>query len=473
MTLSLRARLLLGLVLLVGVGLLASDVPTYELLENSLIGRVDRQLRYGAPAAANYIGETTHRPHGPGVGGSGPPTSLQPDTFIQHRSPDGTVQDTHVVGWRDTDLSSAPQPVLPSALPTQPKSVSGMRGISQYRLIYESLNVPDGDLVVLGIPLDDVNQTLQLLLFLEAPVSFAVLLGMAVLARWIIRIGLRPLEQMGATAQAIAGGDLSRRVEPATPRTEIGRLGLALNSMLTQIESAFAEQTQSEQRLRRFVADASHELRTPLTSIRGYAELLRRGASEKPHDAALARRRIEEEAVRMSSLVDDMLLLARLDQGRPLERAPVDLTTIARDARSDAAAVAPNRTITLELEANCKVVVTGDEMRLRQVVGNLVRNALVHTPSGSPIEIGVGQQNGSAILTVADHGPGLPSGDTARVFEAFYRADPSRSRDRGGSGLGLSIVAAVVAAHRGKVQALPTDGGGATFRVELPLASAN
>ncbi|HXM71017.1 MAG TPA: ATP-binding protein, partial [Thermoanaerobaculia bacterium] len=264
--------------------------------------------------------------------------------------------------------------------------------------------------------------------------------------------------------------DLTKRVEPATPMTEIGQLGLALNSMLNQIEAAFAERTESNNRLRRFIADASHELRTPLTSIRGYSEMLRRGANESPSDAELARRRIEEESVRMSTLVDDMLLIARLDQGRPLERKPVDLQAIAADAAADARAVAPQRQITLT--APGPVVVEGDDLRLRQVVGNLVRNALVHTPQQTAVEIGVSTQNGTGRMSVVDHGPGLQAKEMDRIFEPFYRADPSRSRDSGGAGLGLSIVSAVVSAHGGKVNVKETSGGGVTFEVDLPLASS-
>jgi len=240
--------------------------------------------------------------------------------------------------------------------------------------------------------------------------------------------------------------------------------------MLSQIEAAFAERTESNNRLRRFIADASHELRTPLTSIRGYSEMLRRGAGESPTDAGLARRRIEEESVRMSTLVDDMLLIARLDQGRPLEKKPVDLQTIATDAADDARAVAPQRQITLT--APVSVVVEGDDLRLRQVVGNLVRNALVHTPQQTAIEIGVSTDNGTGRMSVVDHGPGLQVKDMERIFEPFYRADPSRSRDSGGAGLGLSIVSAVVGAHGGKVNVKETSGGGVTFEVELPLARA-
>jgi two-component system, OmpR family, sensor kinase len=269
-------------------------------------------------------------------------------------------------------------------------------------------------------------------------------------------------------AADIAAGDLSKRVEPATPDTEIGRLGLALNGMLSQIEAAFAERTASNDRLRRVIADASHELRTPLTSIRGYAEMLRRGASDSPRDSEAARRRIEEESIRMTGLVDDLLVLARLDQGRPLEKQAVDLRAIATDAVADARVVAPQREISLA--ANGPVIVTGDDTRLRQVLGNLVRNALVHTPQQTAVEVAVATHDGVGSMSVADHGPGLTAEDVDRIFEPFYRADPSRSRDSGGAGLGLSIVSAVVTAHGGRVKVKQTEGGGATFEVELPLA---
>ena len=290
----------------------------------------------------------------------------------------------------------------------------------------------------------------------------------AILALLIIRIGLRPLQRMGSVAADIAAGDLTKRVEPATSQTEIGRLGLALNGMLSQIEAAFAERTASNERLRRVIADASHELRTPLTSIRGYAEMLRRGAAESPIDSEAARRRIEEESIRMTGLVDDLLVLARLDQGRTLDRSAVDLRAIATDAVADARVVAPQRQISLS--ADGPVLVTGDDTRLRQVLGNLVRNALVHTPQQTSIEVAVATDDSVGRVSVSDHGPGLAAEDVERIFEPFYRADPSRSRDRGGAGLGLSIVSAVVSAHGGRVKVSQTEGGGATFEVELPLA---
>jgi two-component system OmpR family sensor kinase len=282
-----------------------------------------------------------------------------------------------------------------------------------------------------------------------------------------------PLERIAATAGDIAGGDLSRRVEPAEPDTEIGRLGLALNAMLTQIETAFAERAASEDRLRRFVADASHELRTPLTAIRGYAELFRRGAAERPEDLARAMRRIEDEAARMGLLVEDLLLLARLDQGRPLEQGPVDLVAVAGDALADLSAIDPARPVTYEHPA--ALVVPGDEARLRQVAGNLLTNARVHTPEGTAVHVRVRASDGQAILEVADEGPGLPAGEEATVFERFYRADAARARtgpsgaSGGGTGLGLSIVAAIVAAHGGTVHAgSPPSGRGAYFLVALP-----
>jgi len=303
---------------------------------------------------------------------------------------------------------------------------------------------------------------------LEASISLAVVAATAILALLIIRIGLRPLQRMGSVAADIAAGDLTKRVEPATSQTEIGRLGLALNGMLSQIEAAFAERTASNERLRRVIADASHELRTPLTSIRGYAEMLRRGAAESPIDSEAARRRIEEESIRMTGLVDDLLVLARLDQGRTLDRSAVDLRAIATDAVADARVVAPQRQISLS--ADGPVLVTGDDTRLRQVLGNLVRNALVHTPQQTSIEVAVATDDSVGRVSVSDHGPGLAAEDVERIFEPFYRADPSRSRDRGGAGLGLSIVSAVVSAHGGRVKVSQTEGGGATFEVELPLA---
>jgi two-component system OmpR family sensor kinase len=331
-----------------------------------------------------------------------------------------------------------------------------------------AVTTASGDVLVLAIPLDDVDATLSWLLRLELVVSGAVTVIIVAATAYIVRRGLRPLERIGATARSIVVTDLSQRVTPATERTEVGRLGLALNTMLGQLEVAFAEREANEQRLRHFLSDASHELRTPLTSMRGYAELLRRNPDMDPEDMTLAMRRIDDETQRMGMLVDDLLLLARLDQGRPLERRPVDLEALVRDARADAAAADPARPVTAQVAA--PLMVTGDEMRLRQVLGNLLRNALVHTPAGSPVEVALRPEGDRAVLEVIDHGNGIPAGQAERIFERFHRVAAGRSADQGGSGLGLSIVAAVVQAHGGRIRVLDTRGGGATFRIELALA---
>jgi two-component system, OmpR family, sensor kinase len=291
------------------------------------------------------------------------------------------------------------------------------------------------------------------------------------LSLWLVRLGLRPLTGMRKTAEAIAAGDLSMRVAPADDRTEIGRFGQALNTMLGRIERAFAERQASEDRLRRFVADASHELRTPLTSIRGYAELFRRGAATRPDDLAKAMHRIEDEAARMGVLVEELLLLARLDQGRPVDRQPVDLTALARDAVADARVVEPARP--LELDTNGPVRVTGDAVRLRQVLDNLLANVRTHTPPETAAAVRVRADDGHAVLEVADRGPGMSEDESARAFERFYRVDASRSRDSGGVGLGLSIVSAIVTAHGGEVQVRSAPGEGATFTVTLPLEGSD
>jgi two-component system OmpR family sensor kinase len=279
---------------------------------------------------------------------------------------------------------------------------------------------------------------------------------------------------MATTADTIATGDLSHRADLPRDGSEVGRLGTAFNRMLDQIEGAFGQQRaaldakdRSERRLRQFVADASHELRTPLTAVRGYAELYRAGGLSEREALDRAMSRIETESRRMAVLVDDLLLLARLDQGRPLRRDPVDLSELVRDAVADARMVEPERP--LQATVADGVLLPGDEDRLRQVVGNLFANVRVHTPPDTPVEVTLGVGAEGATVRVADHGPGIPEEHADRVFDRFFRADPGRSRDRGGSGLGLAIAASVVEAHGGSVHHEPTPGGGATFVVTLPL----
>jgi two-component system OmpR family sensor kinase len=329
----------------------------------------------------------------------------------------------------------------------------------------QALTVPQGTLIT-AIPLNPTDATLSKLLRIELLVSVAVVAALCVLALWTVRRGLRPLDHMTRTAGAIASGDLTRRVETEDEGTEVGRLGTAFNSMLTQIESAFGQKSASEERLRQFVADASHELRTPLTSIRGYAELLRKGvfADQESRDRALGR--IEHEAGRMGGLVDDLLLLARLDQGRPLERRPVDLKRICRDAVDDARAAAPGRPV--ELVADGPVVVLGDNDRLAQVAHNLVRNALTHTPAGTPVIVTVMVEDQMGVLAVRDRGQGLEQPQAERVFDRFFRGDASRTGQ--GTGLGLSIVRAIAEALGGRARVTTLPGEGCIFTVEIPLA---
>ena len=330
MTRSLSGRLLIGIVSLVVVGLLVANVATYAALQSFLLSRIDSQLTSGRPSAVGVLGGP-----GPERNAAG---QFPIGTVVELLRPDGT-EIGNPLRYDFPSSTSTAVPVRPSALPSATEqhpallTLAGTAGVSQYRAAIWPEDSFQGNYVLLAIPLNDVNATLGQLLLLEVLISLGVVAATAALALIIIRIGLRPLQRMALVAQDIAAGDLTRRVEPATRDTEIGRLGIALNGMLSQIEAAFGERTRSEQRLRRFIADASHELRTPLTSVRGYAEMLRRGAQESPEDASIARRRIEEESVRMSLMVDDMLVLARLGQGRPLEQAPVDLQSIARRSR--------------------------------------------------------------------------------------------------------------------------------------------
>jgi len=542
--LSLRARLLAVLLILVICGLGVADVATYSRLRSFLLGRVDQQL------------DTAHRGveltllGGPAGGGShyrGGPTSVQyaldeasrryPGLFLQVRDSSNTTDGTVQCVDRDGTTSS---PRLPAQLPTpqagnqsssSPYPGGGgplpgaaepavylnapavQHGAAAFRVRVSSLVDGSGTLVV-AQPLGDIAGTLRSLMLIEILVSAGVLAGAVAVGLWLVRLGLRPLDDIAATAATIAGGDLTQRVARADPGTEVGRLGQSLNRMLGQIEAAFVERSasegrarQSEARMRRFVADASHELRTPLAAVRAYAELFRRGADQHPADLPRLLRRIESEAARMGVLVDDLLLLTRLDQGRPLARRPVDLGALSVEAVEAARVVEPDRPLTLRVgegaaapagngqadalhqnghanrQASGPVEVLGDPDRLRQVLDNLLANVRAHTPPSAPAQVSVWSDpaRGTAFLEVADSGPGLPREQAERVFERFYRADSSRSRARtqtgdageGGAGLGLSIVAAIAAAHSGTAAVRSTPGRGAAFRIELPLLASD
>jgi two-component system OmpR family sensor kinase len=298
--------------------------------------------------------------------------------------------------------------------------------------------------------------------------SAGVLLALLGTGSWfILRRGLHPLEVMATTARSITAGDLSQRVEPSESTTEVGQLGLALNTMLGEIEEAFREREATEFRLRQFLADASHELRTPLTSIQGFAELYRLGGDQEHVDQPTNFRRIEEESARMKTLVEDLLLLARLDQTRPTQRVPVDLTVLAADACSDAVAAAPDRSVSLV--APDPVVVQGDGDHLRQAIGNLVANALRHTPAGTPLEVSATLEGGTAVVRVRDHGPGLGEAALEHAFDRFWQADEARVGS--GAGLGLSIVAGIAGEHGGTATTANAPGGGAMFTITLPMTS--
>ncbi len=461
--LSLRARLVLGVIVLAALGLGAADVATYTSLRSFEFDHTDATL----DSLQHAFGQ-------PGFAGSGPG---QPAVFVQLRAVDGK----HVVG-RQSPPSFPGQPAPPP--PRWPATISLAGGTEQGPDLVRYFNVPAASgggryrvrasrepgqpgVLAIAISLRDVDSTLHRLVLIELLVTAAVLAGLAALGLWLVRVGLRPLGAIERTAAAIAAGDLSRRVERADERTEVGRLGLALNAMLGQIESAFRAREASEQKLRRFVADASHELRTPLSAVRAYAELFTRGADRRPDDLARSMAGIGRESERMSLLVDDLLLLARLDEGRPLERQPVQLDEVVGEAVDAAHAVDPERSIELDAEP---LVVLGDRDRLRQIVDNLLANVRAHTPDRTPGHVTVGRENGEAVIEVADSGAGLNADDLERVFERFYRSDASRSRSSGGVGLGLSIVAAVAEAHGGTVGARSNPDGGAVFRIVLPLS---
>jgi two-component system OmpR family sensor kinase len=329
---------------------------------------------------------------------------------------------------------------------------------------------PGGTSFVTAASLRPVEQAVNSLIRALVVVGLLALAAASLASWWVIRHGLRPVDRMVETAAAIAAGDLSRRVPDSHPDTELGRLGTALNEMLGQIEAGIQERAAGEARLRRFVADAAHELRTPLTSLRGYAELFRQGALPTMEAVGNAMGRIESEGARMARLVDDLLLLARTDQGRPLEVEPVDLVRLAREAVGDFAAADPGRPLTSELDGSA--VVMGDPIRLRQAIDNLLANVRAHTPPGTPTRVSV-QRNGRWVeVTVADEGPGIPAQDQTRVFERFWRGDPARGRTgAGGAGLGLSIVDALVHAHGGTVAVDSVPSQGTAFTMRLPLRS--
>jgi signal transduction histidine kinase len=515
---SLRGRLLLAVGAVALVALVAADVTTYSLLRSFLFTRVDQTLdttffsvaatlrtRPALPggstttpgstgaATAGTTGSTsgTGSTSATGAVGAALPgpapldgslSRLAPGTFVQERTAAGAVVPS--IG------QAASAPGGRSYSPTLSTHIAGLGTGSRAPAVYFTVSstqaggpqfrvraatVEGGRQLIVAAPLGDTVGTLRRLLAVELAVTAAALLAAGLLGWWLVRVGLRPLRAMEQSAEAIAAGEPDQRVAGENDRTEVGRLARALNVMLGRIQVAFAERDAtenelraSEERMRHFVADASHELRTPLAAVSAYAELFERGADRKEADLGRVMRGIRSESGRMKALVEDLLLLARLDEGRPLAREPVELVGLAAEAMQTARAVGADWPV--RLDADLPVETTGDRDRLRQVLDNLLVNVRTHTPAGTTATIRVSCSEGCAIVAVADDGPGLDADEAAQVFERFYRADPSRSRAHGGAGLGLAIVKAIVTAHGGEVSAGAAAGGGALFTVRLPAA---
>ena len=450
---SLRARITLTLVGLLALTLLGVGVATQKLVERSLVDRVDQRLdgvTLRDLAGDRHAGPADNGLRAALIGADG-------------RSRDGNIQ---LSVSREQAREAGAGRILHFS-----QTISGQR----FRVLLGPKPAEirgtsdDGQVLATVFPLNDVTATLSRLLRIELIISLAAL-ALAALLGWVfVRRELQPLRRIATTAGAIAEGDLTQRIPDTDPRTEVGQLGLALNEMLQQVESSFTAQRQSEERLRRFVADASHELRTPLTSIRGYAELFRRGAAQRPDDLAKSMTRIESEATRMSTLVDDLLMLARLDERPKLTLERVDLNALADDAVAAARVVEPDRPIAFTAVPG--LIVSADPVRLRQVLDNLLANVRVHTPKRTSCAVTIARDGSDAVVCVRDEGPGLEPELAARIFERFVRADQSRSRDAGGSGLGLAIADALISAHNGRISVDTAPGRGTAFTIRLPLSA--
>ncbi|TDC58885.1 HAMP domain-containing histidine kinase [Micromonospora sp. KC207] len=465
---SLRVRLVALVAVLLAVGMSVAALATLAALRYFLVSRTDTQLDQLSAIVGAQMGD------GGGLGpsdlGNGRLASAggQPFVLLRVLSPDGTPM---------LDLQSpVGQTPTIQLQPEAPSSGNPDGGVyttvtladqqpKQWRV--RSGWLPDRRAILqVGLPLTDYDTVNRQLIRTEVAATVVILVAIVVIAWWVIGLGTRPLDRIARTAGEIGAGRLDLRVSPARPNTEIGRLSTALNAMLVQIQTAFQERQTSEERLRRFVADASHELNTPVATIRGYAELFRHGAGARPADLEVAMRRIESEATRMGQLVNELLVLAKLDEGRPLDRAQVDLTHLATEAVADARAIDPDRP--LSVQAPGSIVMSGDELRLRQLLANLLSNVRRHTPPGTAAEVRLSTSDGVAVIEVADDGPGLTEEDSRRVFERFYRSATSRGRQREGSGIGLAIVAAIAEAHGGTAEVTSVPGEGTVFTVRIP-----
>ena len=469
---SLRNRLILAAVVLTALAISASDFAANTALRSYLISQVDQELLSISGGSLTRLDRAGIEEENPSEVNS-PFTEFRPLRGVP-TSASVTLLDVdgNLIGRVGGDLSKEQIAVVGmkiaevSAKGNKPFTIKGDDGQPDVRAVAQVLPTGLGSVIVAN-SLAEVDRTLNRLGFFFLVLGMFALLAIALVSRWIIAISLKPLEAVEETAEAIAAGDLSARLPAAKPDTEVGRLTTSLNTMLGRIEESFAARVSSESKLRRFVADASHELRTPLTAIRGFAELHRQGAVVGEEKTKELVGRIEKESIRMSSLVEDLLLLARLDQSREMAQDPVDLNALLVEAVASAKAAGPSHPIELSLPS-AEVFVLGDSERIHQVVANLLANARTHTPNGSQIKVSLEQGVAETIISVNDNGPGLSESDQERIFERFFRADPSRARTSGeGSGLGLSIVDAVMKAHGGYVSVQSKLGEGATFKLHF------
>lgn len=465
---SLRARLLASVATVALVALVLAEGFTYTATRAYL----GRQLQQSLTADSNALQAVFAADPQPSLRAV---SAIAPGAFVQLRSPtDQVIASMPAVGPGGQELNCN----LPAQIPSPGHSnhaevlfSAGPDGPNTTGFRVLATRLADGDQLVVGLPLSGIDTILHHLLLVEVGVVCAALLAAILLGWWLVHASMRPLRNMERTAGLIASGDVQQRVVAYDPSTEVGQVAAAFNSMLDRIQAAFAQRDRTEAHLRRFVADASHELRTPLSAVSAYAELSRRGPDLHPDDRDRALAGISAETARMSALIDELLLLARLDQGRPLSAEPVELVGLTAEAVNAARAVGPDWPISLQ--ASFPVEVVGDRGRLRQVIDNLLANVQAHTPPGTQTRVHVGEHAGWAVLEVADTGPGLGAEDIPRVFERFYRAESSRSRQRGGgSGLGLAIAKAIVEAHRGTITVSDPAGQGAIFVLWLPLPRA-
>lgn len=481
---SLRNRLVLGVVILSTLGFTASGVVAQKQIESFLVHQIDDQLiNVGSGALprvslAGIVNDDEYQER------RGRPEQDDDDVVPQtplDRVPTSTSLTLldgagAVVGGIGGDLNTVS--VRDYLAGYTPREVAEFQGRpftinakgENFRVLALPLPSNLGS-VAIAQSLNDVDRTLSRLQWLFFLIGFVIVCLIAIASRTMIKVGLKPLSDVENTAEKIAGGDLSARLPDAKPSTEVGRLTTSLNTMLSRIEESFALRKSSEDKLRRFVADASHELRTPLTAIRGFAELHRQGAVAGEEDTKQLLARIEGESIRMGSLVEDLLLLARLDQARELEHLPVNIAKVTRDAVASAQVAGPEHPISLVGDVD-ELYTLGDQHRIHQVIANLLANARTHTPAGTSITLSIAQNNDGITIAVSDNGPGLSEDDQKRIFERFYRADSSRVRiDGEGGGLGLSIVDAVMKAHGGSVSVSSELGKGATFTLFFPRAT--